>query len=430
MRSACSSPARKCSASSRSALITFPPPVPSRSTSAITAADAGTFVDRVHPCVPIPAKYLGVRPRITRSSHAYVPPSPPRGHRSCGSGRRRRGGRSRGRARRSPPRRRSRSCTASRGSPSTSTSTARRRSPNFQPGKVAGPLSLPEGSYDIALTKPGDDRSSRPSSPSTTPRYRAAPTSAWSRTSPRPASRRSPRSSTTSASSTPGQARLIVRHTAAAPAVDVRAGGKPVFDRASPTRKEAKADLPAGTVSADVVLAGTDTVVLGPADLNLKEGTVHDRVRGRFGRRQDARTWWPRPSAGCTRPRAGCRAAPAAWPTGVWRRRGTPWRSPGSCWSGWARAGSLVDDQRHSRRVPELPWTRRAAAVGRPRAARRVRCDGVPCGAAAGRRRSQRRRPVVGFAVRAPGLQRRDRRRRAAHRGGGPSARPGCGSRP
>ena len=27
---------------------------------------------------------------------------------------------------------------------------------NFQPGKVAGPLSLPEGDYDLALTKPGE----------------------------------------------------------------------------------------------------------------------------------------------------------------------------------------------------------------------------------------------------------------------------------
>src|SRR5919112_2881441 len=27
--------------------------------------------------------------------------------------------------------------------------------PNFQPGKVAGPLTLPEGSYDLALTAPG-----------------------------------------------------------------------------------------------------------------------------------------------------------------------------------------------------------------------------------------------------------------------------------
>jgi len=70
-----------------------------------------------------------------------------------------------------------------------------------------------------------------------------------------------------------GQARVTVRHTAAAPAVDVRAGGDPVFENLT-NPKEAKADLPAATVKADVVLAGTGTVALGPADLNLKEGTA------------------------------------------------------------------------------------------------------------------------------------------------------------
>ncbi|GAB3955324.1 hypothetical protein GCM10027614_64240 [Micromonospora vulcania] len=70
-----------------------------------------------------------------------------------------------------------------------------------------------------------------------------------------------------------GKARLIVRHTAAAPAVDVRAGGTPVFEGLT-NPKEAKADVDAGSVRADVVLAGTDTVAIGPADLNLKEGTA------------------------------------------------------------------------------------------------------------------------------------------------------------
>jgi hypothetical protein len=69
-----------------------------------------------------------------------------------------------------------------------------------------------------------------------------------------------------------GRTRLVVRHTAAAPAVDVRAGGQPVF-RGLTNPNEAKADLDAGTVSADVVLAGTGTVVLGPKDLALGEGT-------------------------------------------------------------------------------------------------------------------------------------------------------------
>jgi hypothetical protein len=68
-----------------------------------------------------------------------------------------------------------------------------------------------------------------------------------------------------------GMARLIVRHTAQAPAVDVRAGGKPVFSGLT-NPKEAMADIPAGTVKADVVLAGTSTVVLGPKNLDLAAG--------------------------------------------------------------------------------------------------------------------------------------------------------------
>ena len=69
-----------------------------------------------------------------------------------------------------------------------------------------------------------------------------------------------------------GDARLTVRHIAAAPAVDVRADGTALInDLVNPD--EAIADVQAGTYVADVVLAGTDTVVLGPADLDLAEGT-------------------------------------------------------------------------------------------------------------------------------------------------------------
>ncbi len=69
-----------------------------------------------------------------------------------------------------------------------------------------------------------------------------------------------------------GKARLTVRHTAAAPEVDVRANGAVAF-KALANPKEVKADLAAGTISADVVLAGTDTVAIGPADVKLTEGT-------------------------------------------------------------------------------------------------------------------------------------------------------------
>lgn len=71
-----------------------------------------------------------------------------------------------------------------------------------------------------------------------------------------------------------GQGRLVVRHTAAAPAVDVRADGGVAFaGLANPN--EARADLPAGTVSADVVPAGaTEPVVIGPADVPVTEGAA------------------------------------------------------------------------------------------------------------------------------------------------------------
>ena len=54
----------------------------------------------------------------------------------------------------------------------------------------------------------------------------------------------------------------------------MRAGGTVVVPGlANP--KEASLTVPAGTVSADVVLAGTSTVAIGPADLSLAEGTTN-----------------------------------------------------------------------------------------------------------------------------------------------------------
>uniref|UniRef100_UPI0035663AC3 DUF4397 domain-containing protein n=1 Tax=Nocardioides sp. TaxID=35761 RepID=UPI0035663AC3 len=70
----------------------------------------------------------------------------------------------------------------------------------------------------------------------------------------------------------PGDARLTVRHTAAAPEVDVRADGNVLVPGLANPDEEV-ADVPAGSYSADVVLAGTDTVAIGPADLSLGEGT-------------------------------------------------------------------------------------------------------------------------------------------------------------
>ena len=69
-----------------------------------------------------------------------------------------------------------------------------------------------------------------------------------------------------------GEGRLTVRHTAAAPEVDVLANGDAAFSGVA-NGNGGTVDLPAGTISASVVPAGeTEPVVIGPADLDIAEG--------------------------------------------------------------------------------------------------------------------------------------------------------------
>jgi hypothetical protein len=142
---------------------------------------------------------------------------------------------------------------------------------DFAPKTVTDPLTLPAGEYQLAI---------RPAN--------AAPDSApvLSGTATLPAGANAsivahldgagkPKLSVfvNDVSAIPaGKARLVVRHTAAAPAVDVLANGSPAFTNLT-NPNEAKADLAAGTISAAVAAAGTTTPVLGPVDLPLAEGT-------------------------------------------------------------------------------------------------------------------------------------------------------------
>ncbi|MBB5868101.1 hypothetical protein F4553_001480 [Allocatelliglobosispora scoriae] len=143
---------------------------------------------------------------------------------------------------------------------------------DFQPGTVAGPLSLPEGSYDIDLTKPGEPISAAILSVDDAAVPGGANISIVAHLDAAGKPKITPFVNDVSKLDA-GKARLIVRHTAAAPAVDVRAGGEPVFPGLT-NPNEAKAVLGAGTVSADVVLAGTSTVAIPATDLNLAEGTA------------------------------------------------------------------------------------------------------------------------------------------------------------
>jgi Domain of unknown function (DUF4397) len=144
---------------------------------------------------------------------------------------------------------------------------------DFQPGTLTDPLQLPAGSYDLALYPA--DAPDAAGAPLLSADGVAVPAGANATVVAHLTAEGQPALTpfVNDVSAVPaGQARLTVRHTAAAPAVDVRAGGAVVVPGLK-NPDEASLTVPAGTVSTDVVVAGTDTVAIGPADLTLAEGT-------------------------------------------------------------------------------------------------------------------------------------------------------------
>jgi hypothetical protein len=142
----------------------------------------------------------------------------------------------------------------------------------FKPGTLTDPVKLPAGEYDLKVTAAGagaDGAAVIEAKDVAVPAGANITVVAHLDGSGKPVL--TPFVNDTSPLAA-GQARITVRHTAAAPAVDVRANGSVAF-KALTNPNEVKTDLKAGTISADVVLAGTDTVAIGPADVTLKEGT-------------------------------------------------------------------------------------------------------------------------------------------------------------
>lgn len=144
---------------------------------------------------------------------------------------------------------------------------------DFEPGTLTDPMMLAGGSYDIEIYADGDDPGT--AEPALSAMGLEVPGGANLTLSAHLGEDGTPMLGAFVNDVSPteaGEARLTVRHAAAAPAVDVRAGGSPVIEGLT-NPDEQVLNLAAGTVSADVVLAGTEDVVLGPADVNLAEGT-------------------------------------------------------------------------------------------------------------------------------------------------------------
>ncbi|WP_375167220.1 DUF4397 domain-containing protein [Cnuibacter physcomitrellae] len=142
---------------------------------------------------------------------------------------------------------------------------------DFTPGTLAGPLDLPAGTYSVAITASDAADASSPAIGPVDLKLDAGGN--YTAVAHLDASGKPTATLYTNDTSTlaPGQGRLTVRHDAAAPAVDVLAGGTPVISGLT-NPDEKVLNLPAGTVSASVAAAGTTTPVIGPKDVDVAEG--------------------------------------------------------------------------------------------------------------------------------------------------------------
>lgn len=144
---------------------------------------------------------------------------------------------------------------------------------DFAPGDLAGPLELPGGDYEVAITAAdaADD-----SEPVLGPvdlmleegmNYTAA-AHLDAEGSPTVTAFENDTSELAA-----GEGRLTVRHVAAAPEVDIWANGD-VAVEALANPDEASLELPASTLEAAVSLTGESEPVIGPADVEVAEGTT------------------------------------------------------------------------------------------------------------------------------------------------------------
>jgi len=142
---------------------------------------------------------------------------------------------------------------------------------DFKPGTLAGPLDLDAGTYEVAITAADADDDSEPVigpidlELSGGGNYTAV---AHLEEGGDPTATLFDNDVSRTAA---GEGRLTVRHTAAAPAVDVLAGGDAVISDLSNPDEEVL-DLAAGTIEASVAAAGTTDPVIGPVDVAVEEG--------------------------------------------------------------------------------------------------------------------------------------------------------------
>jgi len=144
---------------------------------------------------------------------------------------------------------------------------------DFAPGTLAGPLSLAPGTYSVAITSSTATSATDAVviGPVDLPLADGGNYTAVAHLTPTGDPTATLFTNDVSKTAA-GEGRLTVRHVAAAPAVDVLAGGAPVVSGLT-NPNEQILNLAPATVSASVVAAGTTTpVLIGPADVAIQEG--------------------------------------------------------------------------------------------------------------------------------------------------------------
>ena len=143
---------------------------------------------------------------------------------------------------------------------------------DFAPGTLAGPLELAAGDYDIAITASDATSADNPViGPVNVELDDGGNYTAVAHLTADGAPTATLFSNDTKAPRNDNKGKLTVRHVAAAPAVDVLAGGAAVIEGLG-NPDEATLKLEAGTISASVAAAGTTAPVIGPADVTVEAG--------------------------------------------------------------------------------------------------------------------------------------------------------------
>ena len=143
---------------------------------------------------------------------------------------------------------------------------------DFKPGTLAGPLNVKAGTYTVPITAATAKNDKKPIIGPAKLKFHAARSYTVAAHLTAKGKPTATLYLNTIKKTPKGDGRVIVRHIAAAPAVDILVNGKAAMKNLK-NPHQSKANIKAGTYSVAVALAGTTKPVIGPVDVKVKKYT-------------------------------------------------------------------------------------------------------------------------------------------------------------